>query len=75
MKSSVMSGYANHGTAAPGLANTYLFSDVCSGGIFAAVLQATSGVWKSVALGFESIKISCFGKDAAGGVRRGHPGR
>jgi glucose/arabinose dehydrogenase len=67
MNCAVIGGYVYRGSAVPGLVGTYLFGDLCTGGVFAAVPNGAGG-WKRIELGFQPIKISSFGEDAAGEV-------
>jgi glucose/arabinose dehydrogenase len=65
MNCAVVGGYVYRGPTATGLTGTYLFGDLCTGGVFALTGSADQG-WKRVELGFQPIKISSFGEDPAG---------
>jgi glucose/arabinose dehydrogenase len=67
MNCAVVGGYVYRAQTAPGLAGTYIFGDLCTGGVFAARGDPAPG-WTRVELGFQPIKISSFGEDAAGDV-------
>jgi glucose/arabinose dehydrogenase len=66
MNCSVTGGYVYRGTAAPGLAGTYIFGDYCTGGVFAVRGSAESGWSGRLELAYQPIKISSFGEDATG---------
>ena len=67
MNCAVMGGYVYRGPTATNLTGTYLFGDLCTGGVFA--LRGTSAAGFSRAeLGFQPIKIASFGEDTAGDV-------
>ena len=61
---SVTGGYVYRGSAAPGLAGTYVFGDFCSGTIWG--LQP--GTWTRTTLASTGFFISSFGEDEAGGL-------
>jgi glucose/arabinose dehydrogenase len=67
MTCAVVGGYVYRGPSAPGLMGTYIFGDLCTGGVFAAREGAAQG-WTRVELGFQPIKISSFGEDPTGDV-------
>jgi glucose/arabinose dehydrogenase len=67
MTCAVVGGNVYRGPTAPGLAGTYLFGDLCTGGVFTVRGGSDQG-WKRVELGFQPIKISSFGEDPAGDV-------
>jgi glucose/arabinose dehydrogenase len=67
MNCAVMGGYVYRGQTVPALMGSYLFGDLCTGGVFTLLSTADSG-WKRVELGFQPIKISSFGEDASGDV-------
>src|SRR5205085_11873369 len=65
MNCAVVGGYAYRGKNIPALVGTYVFGDLCTGGVFAVRGGPEQG-WQRVELGFQPIKISSFGEDAAG---------
>jgi glucose/arabinose dehydrogenase len=65
MNCAVVGGYAYRGKDIPALVGTYVFGDLCTGGVFALRGGPEQG-WQRVELGFQPIKISSFGEDAAG---------
>jgi len=67
MNCAVIGGYVYHGPTVPAFVGSYLFGDLCTGGVFTLVGGSDNG-WKRVELGFQPIKISSFGEDAAGDV-------
>jgi len=67
MNCAVMGGYVYRGQTAPGLAGSYLFGDLCTGGVFTLRGSAEQG-WKRLELGFQPIKIDSFGEDPGGDV-------
>ncbi|MCA1645359.1 MAG: PQQ-dependent sugar dehydrogenase [Chloroflexi bacterium] len=67
MTCAVMGGYIYRGQTAQGLAGTYLFGDLCTGGVFTLQDSADQG-WKRLELGFQPIKIASFGEDPSGDV-------
>jgi len=67
MNCAVMGGYVYRGPLASGLSGSYLFGDLCTGGIFSIVGGPGPGA-RRVELGFQPIKIDSFGEDAAGNV-------
>lgn len=62
MNCAIMGGYVYRGPSAPGLVGSYLYGDLCTGGVF------TLRDGKRVELGYQSIKISSFGEDQTGDV-------
>jgi glucose/arabinose dehydrogenase len=64
MNCAVMGGYVYRGPTAARLVGTYLFGDLCTGGVFALADPSSP----RVELGFQPIKISSFGQDSAGDV-------
>jgi glucose/arabinose dehydrogenase len=63
----VIGGYVYRGSMYPFLAGTYLFTDYCSGQIFA--LDASSnGLVLPITVGTGGSGISAFGEDAGGGL-------
>jgi len=67
MNCAVIGGYVYRGSTVPAFVGSYLFGDLCTGGVFTLVGGSDTG-WKRVELGFQPIKISSFGEDAAGDV-------
>jgi glucose/arabinose dehydrogenase len=67
MNCAVMGGYVYRGQTASGLAGSYLFGDLCTGGVFTLRGSAEQG-WKRLELGFQPIKIDSFGEDPNGDV-------
>jgi glucose/arabinose dehydrogenase len=67
MNCSLTGGYVYRGSAVPELVGTYIFGDLCTGGVF-ALEPSVGGGWTRVELGFQPIKISSFGEDADGEV-------
>jgi hypothetical protein len=65
MNCAVMGGYVYRGPTATALRGTYLFGDLCTGGVF-ALRGSTDQGWSRAELGFQPIKISSFGEDTAG---------
>jgi glucose/arabinose dehydrogenase len=65
MNCAVMGGYVYRGQTAQGLAGSYLFGDLCTGGVFTLRGSAEQG-WKRLELGFQPIKIASFGEDPGG---------
>jgi hypothetical protein len=66
MNCSVTGGYVYRGKSAPGLAGAYIFGDYCTGGVFAVRGSPDRGWSSRLELGYQPIKISSFGEDAAG---------
>jgi glucose/arabinose dehydrogenase len=62
MNCAVMGGYVYRGPSAPDLVGSYLYGDLCTGGVF------TLRDGKRVELGYQPIKISSFGEDTSGDV-------
>lgn len=67
MNCAVIGGYAYRGPTATGLTGTYVFGDLCTGGVFALRGTQEQG-FSRAELGFQPIKISSFGEDTAGKV-------
>ncbi len=67
MNCAVMGGYVYRGQTAQGLAGSYLFGDLCTGGVFTLRGSVEQG-WKRLELGFQPIKIDSFGEDPSGDV-------
>ena len=67
MNCALMGGYVYRGATAPGLVGSYLFGDLCTGGVFTLRGSAEQG-WKRLELGFQPIKIDSFGEDPSGDV-------
>ena len=67
MTCAVMGGYVYRGPTAKAFTGSYLFGDLCTGGVFTIVGGPSQG-WTRVELGFQPIKISSFGEDPAGDV-------
>jgi len=61
----VIGGFVYGGSAQPALAGSYLFSDYCSGHIW-AVDPATDGARDAVEVGQAGAGLSSFGEDEAG---------
>lgn len=54
------------GAAVPALVGTYLFGDLCTGGIFRLNANQPQPWSKQMELAYFPIQISSFGEDAAG---------
>jgi glucose/arabinose dehydrogenase len=67
MNCAVIGGYVYRGKTAQGLAGSYLFGDLCTGGVFTLRREADQS-WKRLELGFQPIKIDSFGEDPSGEV-------
>ena len=67
MTCAVMGGYVYRGKTVAALSGSYIFGDLCTGGVFTLSGNAQQG-WKRVELGFNPIKIDSFGEDPAGDV-------
>jgi glucose/arabinose dehydrogenase len=65
MNCSVSGGYVYRGKAVPGLVGSYIFGDLCTGGVFTIRHQGDQPATR-LELGFSPIKISSFGEDPAG---------
>ncbi|MDQ3811358.1 MAG: PQQ-dependent sugar dehydrogenase [Chloroflexota bacterium] len=65
MNCSVTGGYVYRGKEIGALIGTYVFGDLCTGGIFAVRGAPNQGATR-VELSFSPIKISSFGEDASG---------
>lgn len=64
MTCAVIGGYVYRGSQAPALVGTYLFGDLCTGQVFAAVkADDQPGGYKRVILSSQPIKISSFAED------------
>jgi glucose/arabinose dehydrogenase len=61
----VIGGFVYHGTAIPGLVNTYVFGDFISGRIW-GLQQGSSGAWQRTELASTGKSISSFGRDDNG---------
>jgi glucose/arabinose dehydrogenase len=66
MNCSVAGGYVYRGRLVPDLAGAYIFGDYCTGGVFALRGGADQSRSPRLELGYQPIKISSFGEDAAG---------
>ncbi len=66
MNCSVTGGYVYRGSAVPALFGAYIFGDYCTGGVFAVHGNPNLGWSSRLELGYQPIKISSFGEDAAG---------
>src|SRR5205823_12678141 len=66
MNCSVTGGYVYRGASVPGLVGAYIFGDYCTGGVFALRRNPDVGWSSRLELGYQPIKISSFGEDAAG---------
>jgi len=67
MTCAIMGGYVYRGPTATGLAGRYLYGDYCAGGVFTLGSEPNL-VGKRIELGYQPIKITSFGEDAAGDV-------
>jgi glucose/arabinose dehydrogenase len=67
MNCALMGGYVYRGPTATALQGSYLFGDLCTGGIFSLRGSAEQG-YQRVELGFNPIKIDSFGQDPNGDV-------
>ena len=65
MTCSISGGYVYRGKAVPGLVGSYIFGDLCTGGVFTLRRQGDQPATR-LELGFSPIKISSFGEDPAG---------
>jgi len=65
MNCAIMGGYVYRGPTVPALTGSYLFGDLCTGGVFTMRGNAQQG-WQRVELGFNPIKIDSFGEDPDG---------
>lgn len=63
----VVGGVVYRGHLAPGLEGTYLYGDLCSGGVF-TLHKGVDPTRARLELGYQPIQISSFGEDAAGEV-------
>jgi glucose/arabinose dehydrogenase len=61
---SITGGYVYRGSAFPQIAGVYLYTDYCTGHLWA--MHALDGDWVSEAVGQFSINTSSFGEDEAG---------
>jgi glucose/arabinose dehydrogenase len=66
MNCSVTGGYVYRGSAVPALFGAYIFGDYCTGGVFAVRGSPRLGWSPRLELGYQPIKISSLGEDAAG---------
>ena len=66
MNCSVTGGYVYRGKSVQGLLGAYIFGDLCTGGVFALRPGPDQRQSSRLELGFQPIKISSFGEDAAG---------
>jgi glucose/arabinose dehydrogenase len=64
----VTGGYVYRGSAVPGLAGTYLFSDYCAGTVWGidAAAAVAGAVLEPVVLTQTDLRVSSFGEDEAG---------
>jgi glucose/arabinose dehydrogenase len=67
MNCAVMGGYVYRGPTVAAFTGSYLFGDLCTGGVFTLTGNAQQG-WQRVELGFNPIKIASFGEDPDGDV-------
>jgi glucose/arabinose dehydrogenase len=67
MTCAVMGGYVYRGPTVKAFTGSYLFGDLCTGGVFTLVGGSQQG-WTRVELGFQPIKIDSFGEDPGGDV-------
>jgi len=67
MNCAVIGGYVYRGDRVPALLGTYLYGDLCTGGVF-TLAHGVDPSKARVELGYQPIKISSFGEDAAGDV-------
>ncbi len=61
---SITGGYVYRGSAFPQLAGVYLYTDYCTGNLWA--LHQANGAWQDQVVGELSINASSFGEDEAG---------
>jgi glucose/arabinose dehydrogenase len=61
----VIGGFVYHGTAIPGLVNTYVFGDFLNGKIW-GLQQGSSGTWQRTELASTGKPITSFGQDENG---------
>lgn len=61
---SITGGYVYRGSAFPQIAGVYLYSDYCTGNLWA--MRYVDGQWSSLAVGKFSINTSSFGEDEVG---------
>ena len=66
MNCSITGGYVYRGSAIPTLVGTYVFGDLCTGGVFGVQGNSPQPWSKQLELGFQPIKISAFGEDRSG---------
>jgi len=62
MNCAIIGGYVYRGPTVAALTGSYLFGDLCTGGVFTMTGSAQQG-WERVELGFNPIKIDSFGED------------
>jgi glucose/arabinose dehydrogenase len=67
MNCAIMGGYVYRGPTVTAFTGSYLFGDLCTGGVFTVVGGGQQG-WTRVELSFQPIKISSFGEDPTGDV-------
>ena len=67
MTCAVVGGYVSRGPLATGLTGTYLYGDLCTGGVF-TLRRGVDPTQARVELGYQPIKISSFGEDPDGNV-------
>jgi glucose/arabinose dehydrogenase len=65
MTCAVMGGYVYRGTSVPAFSGSYLFGDLCTGGVFSMVGNQQQG-WKRIEVAFNPIKIDSFAEDPSG---------
>jgi glucose/arabinose dehydrogenase len=65
MTCAVTGGYVYRGKDVPAFVGTYIFGDLCTGGVF-AIRPGPDQKPTRVELGFQPIKISSFGEDQSG---------
>lgn len=61
---SITGGFVYRGRAYPQLVGTYLYSDFCTGNVWA--LRAEAGAWQNALVGRVPLRPSSFGEDEAG---------
>jgi glucose/arabinose dehydrogenase len=67
MNCAIAGGYVYRGPTATRLAGSYLFGDLCTGGVF-SLRQNPDQTWSRLEMGFNPIKIDSFGEDPSGDV-------
>jgi hypothetical protein len=68
MNCAVMGGYLYRGSDAHGLVGSYLYGDLCTGGVFTIKQGASDPAHARVELGYQPIRIDSFGEDPNGSV-------